>query len=130
MTTKMPAWLERHLIQTGVMTEDRVTKHARHRRCPTCGLFTLVGLDELPRKVAVDPLPTTSAGELFALLTGRRSFALDVNELYERTAGRLLFRPADTHPVYITHQCGSIPLPVNTKFMPKKPADTDGDIPF
>ena len=131
MTAKMPAWLTRHLIQTGAMTEDRITKHAQHRRCPTCGLFTLVGLDDLlPSRIAVDPLPTTSAGELFALLTGRRSFALDVDELYERTAGRLLYRPADTHPVYITHECHSLPLPINERFMPKQPASQTGDIPF
>lgn len=130
MTTKMPAWLERHLIQTGVMTQDRVTKHAQHRRCPSCGLFTLVGLDEFPHRITVDIMPTTSAGELFALLTGRRSFALDVDELYERTAGRLLFRPADTHPVYITHECNSLPLPINERFMPKQPATQTDDIPF
>ena len=127
----MPAWLTQHLIQTGVMTEDRITKHAQHRRCPHCGLFTLVGLDDLlPKVVTVDPQPTTSAGELFALLTGRRSFALDSGELYERTAGRLLFRPADTHPVYITHECGSIPLPINERFMPKQPVTQTGEIPF
>jgi len=130
MTAKMPAWLTRHLIQTGVMTTDYVTKKSKHRRCPTCGLFTLVGLDEFPHRIAVDIMPTTSAGELFALLTGRRSFALDVDELYERTAGRLLFRPADTHPVYITHECHSLPLPINERFMPKQPASQTGDIPF
>jgi hypothetical protein len=126
----MPKWLADKLILDGVMTSDRVTKHARPRRCPTCHLYTILGLDEFPHRVAVDPLPTTSAGELFALLTGRRSFALDAGELYERTAGRLLFRPADTHPVYATHQCGSLPLPVNERFMPKPQEKQDGPPPF
>ena len=135
MTTTMPAWLTRHLIQTGVivvdpLTTDRITKNAQHRRCPNCGLFTLVGLDEFPHRIAVDPLPTTSAGELFALLTGRRSFALDSGELYERTAGRLLYRPADTHPAYAEHQCGSPPLPINQRFIPAQPEDLNGEPPF
>jgi len=128
--TKMPAWLTRHLIQTGAMTQDRITKHAQHRRCPHCGLFTLVGLDEFPHRIAVDIMPTTSAGELFALLGGRRSFALDGTELYERTADRLLFRPADTHPAYVTHECGSIPLPINQRFIPAQPEDLNGEPPF
>jgi hypothetical protein len=130
MTTTMPAWLERHLIQTGVMTSDHVTKHARHRRCPNCGLFTLVGLDEYPKRVAVDPIPTTTAGELFALLTGRHTYALDGHELYERTAGRLEHRRADDTPVYATHQCHSPPLPINERFIPAQPEDLNGEPPF
>lgn len=129
MTKTMPAWLADKLIDDGTMTSDRVTKHAKPRRCPDCHLFTLIGLDEFPHRVAVDPQPTTSAGELFALLTGRRTFALDCGELYERTAGRLAYRPADTTPVYASHQCGSPPLPVNEKFITHPPI-TDGPPPF
>ena len=112
----MPVWLEAHLIQTGVMTADRVTKHAHPRRC-TCGLFTLVGLDDLlPTKVTVDPQPTTTTGEAHAVLTGRRTYGIDGDELYPRTAGRIEFRPADDTPVYVSHECGSTPLPISTKF--------------
>jgi len=130
MTTKMPAWLTRHLIQTGVMTADYITKKSKHQRCPHCGLYTLVGLDEFPHPIAVDPMPTTTPGELFALLTGRRSFALDGDELYERDAGRLEHRRADDTPVYAEHRCGSPPLPINQRFIPTKPADLDGPPPF
>ena len=112
------------------MTEDRVTKHAQHRRCPNCGLFTLVGLDEYPKRVAVDPLPTTTPGEAFALLTGRHSYALDGDELYERTADRLEYRRADDTPVYVTHQCHSPPLPINQRLIPAQPEDLNGEPPF
>ena len=126
----MPAWLQAHLIQTGVMTADRVTKHARPRRC-TCGLFTLVGLDDLlPTKTIVDPMPTTTSGEAFALLTGRHTYGIDGDELFARTADRISFRPADETPVYVSHECGSTPLPISTKFTALKQINLNGECPF
>ena len=130
MSDPMPTWLLNQLIKAGTMTADRVTKKARPRRCPDCGMFTLVGLDEILYRVAVDPMPTTTAGECFALLTGRASYALDGPELYERTARRLTYRRADDHATYVTHECHSPPLPVNVKFLPMKPAPQDGEPPF
>jgi hypothetical protein len=127
--TLMPTWLQEHLIQTGVMTKDHVTKHARPRRC-TCGLYTLTGLDDLmPSVVHVDPLPTTPTGEALAQLSGRKTYALDGDQLFERTAGRIEFRDADHTPVYAEHLCNS-PLPINAKFMPRQPADLNGPCPF
>lgn len=131
MTKTMPRWLTDQLIADGVMTADRVTKHARPRRCHDCGLFTLTGLDDLlPKVVHVDPLPTTTAGEAFALLTGRRSFALDRDELYQRTAGRISFHHADDLPVYVEHECHSPPIPINTRFKPPPSRDKEGTPPF
>ena len=126
----LPDWMVDRLIRDGVMTADRVTKHAKPRRCPTCHLFTLVGLDETRWRVVVDPMPTTTAGEAFALLCGRGSYALDGDELYERTARRLVHRRADLNPVFVTHECHSPPLPINEKFIPAPPAATEGVPPF
>ena len=130
MTTKpMPPWLQAHLIQTGVMTKDRITKHARPRRC-TCGLFTLTGLDDvLPKVVAVDPMPTTTIGEAHALLAGRATYSLDGDELFVRTAGRIGFRNADQVAVYATHQCGVPNLPISARFAITPSEDLNADIP-
>ena len=129
-STTMPPWLEAKLIRDGTMTADHVTVHAKPRRCHDCGLFILVGLDDLRWRVEVDIRPTTSAGECFALLTGRASYALDGDELYERTASRLTYRRADDHPVYVSHECNSPPIPANEKFLPKEDQPTDGPPPF
>ena len=126
----MAPWLVDRLIRSGVMTEDRVTKNAKPRRCPTCRLFILVGLDETRWRVEVDLAPTTTAGEAFALLCGRGSYAIDGSELYERTARRLAGRRADDHATYVEHRCGSPQLPVNEKFLPAPPVDTNGPPPF
>jgi hypothetical protein len=130
--TDLPAWLQVTLIEQGVMTKDRVTKHAHPRRCQDCGLYTLTGLDDLlPKVVHADLLPTTTVGELTALMSGRRTFGLDHGEFYIRTAGRIGFRAADHTQVHAEHSCGSPPLPVNPKFMPARFKNPDTDvIPF
>lgn len=127
MTTKnIPTWLETKLIHNGVMTSDRVTKHAKPRHCPTCGLITLVGLDDLlPKTIHADLLPTTTTGEAHALLTGKRTFGNDNGQLYERRAGQITLHPADNWRTHTEHQCGTPPLPINTQFTPTPPTNQE-----
>lgn len=127
----MAPWLANQLIERGVMTTDRVTVHAKPRRCPDCGIYVLVGLDDLlPSKVSVDLHPTTTTGECFAQLTGRRTYGCDNGELYERDAGRIAYHSADHIAVHATHQCHAPPLPINALFLPAKPNNQEDPCPF
>lgn len=127
----MAPWLIDHLIQTGMLTTDRITHHAKPRHCPTCHAVTLTGLDDLlPSRTSVDPTPVTAAGEAFAQLTGRPTYSLDRGELYHRTAGRITHRTADNTPVYATHQCGAPTLPTNPRFILNQPDNQEGPAPF
>lgn len=131
-TTAMPAWLIDKLVADGTLDPStRLTNRARHRRCRTCGLYTLAGLDDIAGiPTYVDPIPTTTAGEAFALLVGRPTYSLDHGELYQRSHWNITGRPADTHPVYATHQCNSPPLPANPRYLPKPRPNHDTDPPF
>jgi hypothetical protein len=131
MTNELPGWLVASLINAGAMTSDRVTIHAKPRRCPRCRLFCLVGLDDVMRaKTTVDFLATTAAGELFALLTERKSYGLDNRELYWRTPIHIQHKSADVWPVHIQHVCDSPLLPINPLFMPTISELTKGEPPF
>lgn len=123
----MPAWLTQKLVADGVMdATTRLTSRLRPRRCAGCGLYGMAALDDLGLPVLLELHPTTSAGELFALLTGRASYGLDFGELYPRTAAHITARPADREKTYVTHACHSPPIPANARFTPRpKPTPTD-----
>jgi len=131
MTTKpMPTWLEAKLIADGVMTTDRVTKHAKPRRCPGCHLFVLVGLDDtLPSRTTVDTQPVSALGELQALLAGRNTYGIDSGELFIRYASRITHKSADLTPVHVQHLCNGPPLPVNPLFI-RAPPNNQEDPPY
>lgn len=119
-TTAMPDWLTHHLIAKGVMTESRLTRNARPRRCTRCGTYTLVGLDAdtLAFEAHAEPTPTTSAGELQALLAGRRTWTLHHGRLEQRDADDIRLDPADqAGNIHAEHTCGSPPLPVHPAFL-------------
>lgn len=126
-TQAMPAWLTQKLVADGVLDpRTRLTSRLRPRRCTSCGAWTLAALDDLGQPAYLEPDPTTSAGELFALLTGRATYALDRGEIYPRNAWHIAGRPADTEKTYVTHACQSPPMPANPKFTPRpKPATTN-----
>jgi hypothetical protein len=132
MTTALPPWLVVQLEADGIYdSATRLSRKAKPRRCRRCGTFTLAGLDDLSRPTWLDYLPTTSGGELFALLVGRGTYALDCGELYPREALHIEGRPADLHPVHVAHDCNGPPMPVNEKYAPKRiRTNYDGPIPF
>jgi hypothetical protein len=75
------------------------------RRCPRCGGLILTAVAEgVPAHV--DPVPVTVAGEMAALLVGRRSYTLAHGELVTRDVDRVS-RPRGA--VLVDHRCGQPP---------------------
>lgn len=114
----MPPWLHRHLVAQGVMTEDRVTIRAKPRRCRRCKALILVALDGpmCAFSVQLDPSPTTTAGEAFVLLTGRRTYDLDpvTREIHYRDALHIEKHSADEKgTIHATHECQSPRTPAH-----------------
>lgn len=120
----MDPWLRRHLANTGVMTEEGITRKARPRRCRRCNAVIIVGLDadQCAVQVHADPTPLNAAGELLALAEGRRTLSLLVTG-----GGRVLEprRPEDIRrlppqapgvreDVLREHRCGTPPPPEPT----------------
>lgn len=96
----------------------------------TCGLYVLAGLADYGNPVFVDYHPTTTAGEAFALLTGRDTYAIDNGQLYQRLSHHIGGRPADQEKTYATHVCGSPQLPANPRFAARQPVDYTQPPPF
>jgi hypothetical protein len=71
-------WLQAHLEATGAWDNDGISRHAKSRRCSSCGMWVLAGLDD-PRcagPAVVDTEPLNALGEAVALLTGRTTYTL------------------------------------------------------
>lgn len=134
--SSMPAWLKRHLIDTGVLTESGLGRKARLRRHQRCGIPTLAGLDAdlLAFEASCDLGELTAAGEANALLEGRRTYELSVrSELHHRDRYAIKARPAGgSTTVLAEHRCDQ-PIPAAWCVPAPKPAarrpDTE-EIPF
>jgi hypothetical protein len=76
-TPKIPAWLRRHLAQTGTMI-DGVTRSARIQTCKTCHRTVIRGFTDEPCSIlaAADLTPLSNLGEAVALMQGRMTFDL------------------------------------------------------
>lgn len=112
--------LRDHLIAAGAMTPDGTTRRAQPRRCRTCNAHVITGLDADRCALAViaDPTPLDAAGELLALVQGRRTFTLNHDSgrmvLNYRDDGRIRHRPpGGDYDVLPAHVCGQ-PLPAVT----------------
>lgn len=94
----MDTWLRDHLIRSGHMTEDGVTRKARIRTCPTCHHQILVGLDDVQcaLEVHADPMPLSPVGEAVALLSNRRTVNL------RREGGGWVIDRRDDHDIAAT----------------------------
>ena len=103
-----------------VLTCHPTGRGVKAARCPTCHQPVLTGLDQntCAIRATVDFTPLDPAGELAALLAGRRTYTLDLQpggnpKLTRRTPADIR-RPikhwmkADIVP---THQCNTPPLP-------------------
>lgn len=112
--TAMPAWLKRHLVDTGVLTESGLGRKAQLRRHRTCGLPIMLGLDAdvCAFEATCDLGELTAAGEAAALLEGRRTYELNVRgELRTREPHDITRRPAGAAtPVLAEHRCAA-PIP-------------------
>lgn len=116
MTTRMPDHVVRHLITQGRLDSDGVGRRARLRACRRCGQFTATGLDHdrVAMRAIVDLAPLNPAGELVALLTGRRTYLLGFeNNAYRidiRWPESIAARPAGTLrncDVVAEHKCNA-----------------------
>lgn len=129
MTTKragkMPAHVQATLIADGVMSEDRLTRTAKPRRCPTCRQMILAAIDDLGFDAWADPRPVTPLGELQALTSGRRTWSHTMGGLDARDAPFIAYLPADRLDVHGEHRCGA--PPVQTRPPPPTPL-TSADI--
>lgn len=121
-STPMPAWLREHLIQTGKIDRDAITRRAKARYCPTCQQLTLVGLsaDRAALATRCDPTPLSPLGEALAQVVDRSTFALfksgDRLELHARDSFGIAGSPAGSpraarFDVLAEHQCGAPALP-------------------
>lgn len=104
--------IQDHLIDTGAMTEQRVTHTPRPRHCRHCGLAVIAAIDDLGFESVCDPHRLTKQGELEALMHGRWTFAINPygGGMYARRARQIMHRPADEEYVYAAHKCGADPL--------------------
>lgn len=102
---------------------DGVRRAARAEACPSCGQTTMRGLDGdvAAFAVRVDVRPLSQAGELAALVAGRRTYALRWiagrarYEIDTRDPINIEHEPAGSKmnlDVVVTHSCGAAPLPI------------------
>lgn len=127
-----PAWILDALHQAGLPTRGRgtITTHRRLRATPRwcrCGQPVWTGLADR-EDVTLDPTPTTIDGELFAIMSGRRTYEMTfLGEIVRRRPAHIRHDNADAVRVYAAHICGG-PFPVvNERWAPS--AKTDSDIP-
>lgn len=114
----MPSWLKRALIGKGVLTEQGMTRRAKVMRCRACGVPTMAGFDSTVAAMDAwcDLTPLSAQGEVWALLSDRRTYALhgvDRLELERRDQWSITGHPAGSPsapPVLASHRCGE-PVP-------------------
>lgn len=113
-------WLTEHLVNSGHITANGISRRARIRSCRTCRHPVLAGLDAdicaLP--AIVDPHPLTGLGEMLACLEHRLTYELRSSgnrgyRLNERDADKIAYSPAGTRTdldVLRAHSCHARPL--------------------
>jgi hypothetical protein len=122
-TPKIPAWLRRHLHDTGAMV-DGVTRRARIQTCPRCHRVVIRGLTDEPCSTlaTADPTPLSNLGEALALMQGRVTYDLAYRggrlELDDRDDFHIKGSPPETPnwwranaDVLAEHRCNTDPLP-------------------
>ena len=122
-------------ISVNPSTVTGASRKARIRVHPRCHQPILAGLDAdvAALSVAVDPYPLTPAGEVWALQSGRRTYALSRGALERRDRWSIPGRPPSPKlPVLAEHACDS-PVPPQHRAppipTPSRPA-TPEEIPW
>lgn len=130
----LPTWLADQLIDAGDLTPHRVSRRARTMRCPWCSAYVQAAIDDLGFESFTHPAPTTPAGELAAVLAGRRMHTLVAGELVHRGEHRITAKSADEEMAFPAHECGSeMTFPVSEKYVKRRKAawpKDDDPIPF
>lgn len=121
--------VRQHLINDGVLTEQNVTRTPRQRHCRDCGRIVIAAITDLGFEAAVEPTPTTPAGELHVLLTGGRTYALVYGELVWRNHHRIEHRDANNETTHAMHECGKAPPEIHPAFLEKQKHISDSDKP-
>jgi hypothetical protein len=125
-----PAWVLDVLEAAGLPPRGHhtVTTHRRQRATPrwcACGQPVWAGLCDR-EDVALDPTPTTVDGELYAILTGRRTYEMNFHaEIARRHPAHIRHDSADVVKVYIAHQCNGPSAIPNDKWQPVRKGNDD-----
>ena len=123
--------VRQHLISEGVLTEQNVTRTPKPRHCRDCGRSVIAAITDLGFEVAVEPAPTTPAGELDVLMNGGETYALlDHGELVWRSQHRIAYATPNKERTHAMHECGKAPPEKNPIFGQKaKPVTVETDNP-
>lgn len=107
----IPDWLQRYLIGIGRWDTDGVRRAVSATMC-RCGRRVLRALDDdiAAHTVTVDPAPLDAAGELQALISGRKTYRLtyrrDHWELDRRWDIDIAAQSPSVVHVLVSHECG------------------------
>lgn len=135
MTQAPPKWVIDQLITDGDLTPDKHTRKPQRRRCPACGVHVTAAIRAMTNEVVrADLAPTTSEGELIALMNGRRTFLVtDFYGIELRFEFDITGLPADrARQVHAEHRCHAPPLPAHPEYRPpiRHTTKDDTNIPF
>jgi hypothetical protein len=120
--SSLPRHIQQRLIDTGTVTEDRVTNRPTLRRCKRCRAQTLTAIaDDGPQapgiRVDLDPHLLTTLGELQAITHGIATYADTGAGLTWRDPISIRRTPADARRVHHLHRC--TPPPVHYRPTPR-----------
>lgn len=108
--TEQAQWLESMLVGKGVLSEAGLSRNAGIRACRKCRQACLAAIDCDGLDAWLDPVPIHAAGELLALLDGRRTYSLHAGrEVVRRDRHWIRAYPAGAgqRPAFAAHRCGS-----------------------
>lgn len=126
-----PAWLQQHLIAEGHVTETGLTRNPKPRNCRRCGQRLLAAIDRNGFDALTWADPTTPAGELGAILTGRQTWQVNVyGGMSPRMHYAIAANSADRVAVHVEHRCGDPPPPAKPKPPPQQWTDPDAPPPY
>lgn len=111
----MQPWLRQHLIETGRISLDGISRKANLRNCRRCDGPIIVGLDHEPCGIptSADPTQLDPVAEMFAIALGRWTYDLTNTPALERR-NRWSIRAPRRHPVLASHQCrAGVPLRIH-----------------
>lgn len=128
----MKPYIRQHLINDGAITEQNVTRTPKQRHCAGCGRVVIAAITDTGFEIAVEPHPTTTAGELDVLMAGGETFALlDHGEMVWRSQHRINYASPDKERTHARHECGKAPPEINPTFAVKaRRIDFDGPPTF
>ena len=110
MTTTQRERVQAHLIATGVMDEQGVTRRPRPAHCARCRHAVIAAITDAGFTVTCWPVPTTAHGELTALLAGLPTYSWHPDDgLYHRDDFRIAGNNTHRVRVLVTHRCTDAP---------------------